>query len=191
MRAPTSFGVLLCVGAALTTAGCNTSQDDSAADAALVASPSEACAKRTQCGASVCSIEGVPGAATLNELSCPQACCTATDACGLQLTATHDTLPVQQTECIALAQAGAATPECPSYLDSFAVGSENLASFERDNLRDVDFAGCCRPEAACGFNVSAYGLGCVSAQDMAKFAAVVPFVSALAPRACNPLNVEQ
>jgi hypothetical protein len=75
----------------------------------------------------------------------------------------------------------------PDDLEAFAVGSENLQPLKRDNLRDSNFKGCYRPDGACGFMVSAYGFGCVSAQDMPRFTAVISFLSPPAPHPCQPL----
>jgi len=146
----------------------------------------ERCSPLTSCGASACSVAGARGTDVLNTLSCPQACCTASGACGLALAATSEAAAVQRTECIALDQPGRETPACPSYFDAFAVGSANLQPVERENLADNNFRGCCRPDAVCGFMVVAYGLGCVSVYEMPKLTAVFPFISELAPRSCVP-----
>jgi hypothetical protein len=147
-----------------------------------------ACAKSAACAAGVCNIDGLDGTDVLNALSCPQACCTASGACGLALAATSEAAAVDATECLALAQAGTVSDSCPNYFDAFEVGGENLFPFERENLAENNFEGCCRPDGACGFMVSAYGLGCVSVHDMPKFTAVIAFIGALAPRVCVPVD---
>jgi hypothetical protein len=141
--------------------------------------------KATTCGGQPCSVENIKGNSILAPSTCVQACCTAKDSCGLALIATIQTGAQQNaTACIELNQEGNEYVFCPYFLDSLGVAGGFISLGDRNGLVDINYQGCCRPDGACGFLVTSYGLGCVSIEEFSTVTALIPGMVPSTPRDC-------